>query len=120
MLTKVGVFLRKLRLDKNEIMKDMAKNLGVSSSFLSAVENGKKRMPSNWFESISNIYDLNEDELDEFSNAIANTEEVVEINIKELSSTKREFAFSLARQLDSIDDNQILKFIENLKEREGN
>ena len=43
MATTLGVFLRKLRLANDEILKDMAKNLGVSSAFLSAVENGKKK-----------------------------------------------------------------------------
>ena len=45
MLTSIGKFFRKLRIDEGEILKDMAEKLGVSVSFLSAVENGKKRMP---------------------------------------------------------------------------
>ena len=43
MITSLGTFLRKLRLAKGEILKDMAECLGVSSAFLSAVENGKKK-----------------------------------------------------------------------------
>ena len=43
MLTSIGRFLRKLRIDHGEILKDMADALGVSSAFLSAVENGKKK-----------------------------------------------------------------------------
>lgn len=38
MVTAFGKFLRILR----EILKDMAEKLNVTSSFLSAVENGKK------------------------------------------------------------------------------
>lgn len=45
MLTGIGKFLRKLRIDNEEILKDMADALGVSSAFLSAVENGRKKMP---------------------------------------------------------------------------
>lgn len=48
MLTSVGRFLRTLRIDHGEILKDMADVLGVSSAFLSAVENGKKKMPEGW------------------------------------------------------------------------
>ena len=44
MLTSLGRFLRKLRIDRGEILKNMAEKLEVTSSFLSAVENGKKRM----------------------------------------------------------------------------
>lgn len=43
MITPIGKFLRKLRIDTGEILKDMAEKLHVSPSFLSAVENGKKK-----------------------------------------------------------------------------
>ena len=46
MLTMLGKFLRKLRIDRNELLKDMAGKLDVTVSFLSSVENGKKKMPS--------------------------------------------------------------------------
>ena len=42
MITSLGNFLRKLRFEKGEVLKDMAEKLGVTVSFLSAVENGKK------------------------------------------------------------------------------
>ncbi|MDO4594477.1 MAG: helix-turn-helix transcriptional regulator [Tissierellia bacterium] len=59
MLTELGIYLRKLRLDNHEIMKDMAKKLEVSTSFLSAVENGKKKMPESWIDRLVDLYDLN-------------------------------------------------------------
>ena len=40
MLTALGKFLKKLRVDRNEVLKDMSARLGVTASFLSAVENG--------------------------------------------------------------------------------
>ena len=46
MITPIGKFLRKLRIDTGEILKDMAEKLHVSPSFLSAVENGKKKIKS--------------------------------------------------------------------------
>ena len=45
MITEYGKFLRKLRIDQGQILKTMAEKLGVSSAFLSAVENGKKKIP---------------------------------------------------------------------------
>ena len=39
-----GIFCRKLRLDNNQILKEMADALGVSSSYLSAVENNKRKI----------------------------------------------------------------------------
>lgn len=115
MLTELGIFLRKLRLDKNEIMKDMALKFGVSSAFLSAVENGKKKMPSNWIEEIPAIYKMKNEELNEFRKSVANSEDAVEINLQNLSPTKRQFAFSLARKLDTIDEEDVLRMIKKLK-----
>ena len=56
MLTSLGQFLRKLRLERGEILKTMADKLGVTSAFLSAVENGKKRMPAAWYEKLASLY----------------------------------------------------------------
>ena len=45
MAIKLGKFFRKLRIENGEVLYDMAMKLEVSSSFLSRVENGKKRPP---------------------------------------------------------------------------
>lgn len=118
MLTQIGIFFRKLRLDKGEIMKEMADKLQVSSAFLSAVENGKKKMPSNWIEEIPKIYQFTNEQDYNFKKAIAETEEVIDINLKNLSSVKREFAFSLARKIDTIDEEDIEKMLQKLREKE--
>lgn len=65
MITQLGIFLRKLRLDTGEIMRDMAKKLDVSSSFLSAVENGKKRMPDSWYYKIIMLYNIDDSKKEE-------------------------------------------------------
>ena len=73
MLTSIGRFLKKLRIDRGEILKDMAEKLDVTVSFLSAVENGKKHMPAAWNEKICTLYDLSEEQKREFTTAIAET-----------------------------------------------
>ena len=59
MVNNFGKFCRKLRIDRSELLYDMAKKLGVSSAFLSKVENGKKKPPKEWRELIIDLYDLN-------------------------------------------------------------
>ena len=39
----LGKFLRKLRIDHDEYLKDMAQKLNISISYLSAIENGVKK-----------------------------------------------------------------------------
>lgn len=45
MLTRFGKQLRKLRIDREERLKDMADRLNVTTAYLSAVENGKRTVP---------------------------------------------------------------------------
>ena len=40
-VTPLGRFLRKFRTDRNMRMKDMAKDLNVTSAYLSSIERGK-------------------------------------------------------------------------------
>ena len=107
MLTSIGRFLRKLRIDEGEILKDMAEKLEVTVSFLSAVENGKKRMPSNWNYRICEIYNLTEDQRNAFTTAIAETEDDIELNFGWQSLQNRELAVSFARKFSDIDDDQV-------------
>ena len=106
MLTSLGKFLRKLRIDQGEILKDMADKLGVTVSFLSAVENGKKKMPSTWSSKICALYDLDSDLRRDFTTAIAETEDSIEMNLVGASIGRRELAVSFARKFSDIDENQ--------------
>ena len=45
MLTEYGKFLKKLRIDVGETRAQMAKRLGVSSVYLSFIENGTRDIP---------------------------------------------------------------------------
>lgn len=57
-LTEFGKFLRKLRIDNGELLKDMAIKLSVTPSFLSMVETGKRSAPKKWEEEIEKVYNL--------------------------------------------------------------
>ena len=107
MLTSLGKFLRKLRIDQGEILKDMADKLGVTVSFLSAVENGKKKMPSNWNGKICLLYQLDAQQKKDFTTAIAETEKAIEMNLVDANLGRRELAVSFARKFTDIDDDQV-------------
>lgn len=107
MLTSIGRFLRKLRIDRGEILKDMAEKLDVTVSFLSAVENGKKHMPAAWNGKICTLYDLSEEQKGEFTTAIAEIEDAIEINLVGANLRRRELAVLFARCFKNIDDAQV-------------
>jgi transcriptional regulator with XRE-family HTH domain len=53
MLTPLGKALRKLRIDRGWLLKDMADGAGVTPSFLSGVETGRKSAPTGLVSKIS-------------------------------------------------------------------
>lgn len=118
MITELGKFLRKLRIDNTEILKTMADRLGVSPSFLSAVENGKKKMPINWKEIIINSYNFNADKTEEFEKAIIKTEKEITIGINKLSEERQNLAISFARKLDTL-SNADIETIKKIFEKVG-
>ena len=115
MLTPLGKYLRKLRIDKGEILKDMSDKLKVTVSFLSAVENGKKKMPSEWNQKICDLYKLDESQKRDFSEAIATSEEKIEMNLTELTYGK-DFAVAFARELPKMNEQQINSIAKKFEE----
>ena len=57
MYTEFGKWLRTLRISIGIRLYDMSKALSVSSSFISAVETGKKSIPLDFVEKIIKNYD---------------------------------------------------------------
>lgn len=120
MITSVGKFLRKLRIDKGEILRTMANTLGVSSAFLSAVENGKKKLPGAWLPKLQENYDLSADQMEDLKQAVIESGEIVELNIRNASVENRQLAISFARQFDSLDEETSKKLFNILnKHKEG-
>lgn len=117
MTTKIGDFLRKLRLDHQQILKDMAEILDVSSAFLSAVENGKKSMPDAWYPIFKENYNLSDEAMDDLRQAAMESQKAISLNLKNASSVNRQLAVSFARQFDGIDDATSQKLLSILKDR---
>lgn len=115
MLTSIGKFLRKLRIDNGEILKDMAENLDVSSAFLSAVENGKKKMPENWIEKLKDIYSFTAEQAEELQAAVIDTNDIVELRLQNASEENRTLAISFAREFDSLDEETSKRILNILK-----
>lgn len=109
MLTAIGKFLRKLRIDKGEILRDMATKLEVSSAFLSAVENGKKKIPDAWMPKLEELYSLDQTQMAELKEAVIASSDTIELNIANASEEQKRLAISFARQFESIDDELSIK-----------
>ena len=98
-LTELGRFLRKLRIDRGELLRDMAAKLGVAISFLSSVENGKKGMPSDWGAKIASIYGLSEEQKHELDVAVAESEKGIGVKFDGLPPESRRISAAFARKV---------------------
>ncbi len=116
MNTEIGTFLRNLRLNHQQILKDMAKVLGVSSAFLSAVENGKKNMPEAWYSVLKKEYALTNEKMDSLRQAAMESQKTVSLNISKASASNRQLAVSFARQFDELDETTSKKILSILRE----
>lgn len=114
-LTPLGRFLRKLRIDNNELLKTMAEKLDVSSAFLSAVEMGRKKMPAEWENEIGAEYRLDAGQRTELANAIAESSESVRLNMEGMSPESRRVAVAFARKIRDIDEDDLEHIAEFLK-----
>lgn len=114
MITNFGKILRKLRIDRGEILMDMAEKLGVSPSFLSAVEVGRKSAPSGWARLIADEYNLSPVQYEELEAAAKETIATVRIDCTKADAKQRSAALVFARAFNSMPEDtaeQIIKLL---------
>jgi transcriptional regulator with XRE-family HTH domain len=122
MLTDLGKFLRKLRIDRSELIKDMAEKLGVTASYVSAVETGTRNIPNLWEAKISELYHLDQNARSDLSEAIKHSAKIVKLNLETASNSKIDTAFLFAREFNTLDESdifQIGELIKNLTKNKG-
>ncbi len=117
--TSFGEFMRLLRVKNHEVMGDVAKMLGVKVPFLSAVENGKKNVPTEWIDKIVNYYNLNEDEQSDLKEAIEESKTQYKIIANDSGVNQRKAALQFARSFDEMDDETAIGILNLLNNVEG-
>ena len=118
MLTAFGRFVRKLRIDTGCLLKDMADSLGVTSSYLSAVEMGKRKIPTDWAEKIIILFKLENESINQLHSAIQESQQELQLNLSNTSKQQRDLAFAFARKLDALDDQEIKNIFSIFKKNE--
>ena len=118
-MTEIGKFLKKLRIDRGEVLLTMAQKLGVTPSFLSAVELGKKKMPYEWNLKIRSAYQLTPSQEETLDEAISASEKSIIIDFQDATPNAKKLAVSFARSFCELTDEQ-LKAIKKLMQSEDN
>lgn len=106
MITELGKEIRKLRIDKDENLSSMSKKLGISVSYLSAIENGTREIPADFVDKLNEIYHLSKSRRDEFIKAEANSVGKISISLHSAIRPQRELAFTLSRKLKDLSPDE--------------
>lgn len=89
--TEYGKYLKKLRIDKDNTLAAMAKDMGIAPSYLSAIESGERVIPVDFTEKISEKYSLDDTAKDELRELELKTpRNVLQLDFKKSGSTKEQ------------------------------
>lgn len=115
MLSPVGKALRQLRLEREERLMDMACHLGVTSSFLSAIEMGRKAPPREFAEKVQRAYGLKGGNAEAIRAAAAASQKTFKIEAK--SALARDTAGLLADRFSKLTDSELVAIKDLLKKK---
>ncbi|ESU32009.1 hypothetical protein G3A_13605 [Bacillus sp. 17376] len=105
-LTEFGRMTRKLRVEHDEYLKDMAGHLGVTPAYLSAVERGQRNAPYEWVGLLQIAYGLTHDVAERLKQALAESRAYAKLDISHLSAGDRRFMELIAERLQSFDEEE--------------
>lgn len=113
-LTALGKELRKIRLDGDEVLFDMAKKLNISSAMLSSIEIGRKSAPDDFIERISKQYPEVANRRAEFDLLADLTKKSMKVSL-DVSDEAKELAYAFRRELPTMTP-ELLREFKNLLE----
>jgi transcriptional regulator with XRE-family HTH domain len=107
-MTPFGARLRALRAARSESLKDMAGAIGVSSAYLSALEHGRRGLPT-WLllQRVIAHFNIIWDEAEDLQRLAALSDPRVIIDTARLSPAATELANRLARAIGALPKDEI-------------
>lgn len=113
MLSPFGKLCRKLRIDNGELLKDMAEKLNVTPAYLSAVEVGKRNVPSDWPKKIVEAYTLDIMKFKEFQEAAKESKLNLKLDLKKFQESDKELVLAFARKFSELtsEDKERIKIM---------
>ena len=120
-MTQLGLFLRQLRMENDELLLDMARKLNTLPSKISSVEMGKATMPIKWRDIIIKEYGLDREQIRVFDSLIKdeNANKPVYVLMQERYDIDTLEILYTKPILISTDKQKILNYVEQHKNDKG-
>ena len=114
-MTPFGERLRALREERGLQLKDMAVALGVTSTYLSALEHGKRSRP-NWsfVQRVIHYFNIIWDEADELQRLAELSNPRITLRTSGLSPKATELANRLAHDIETLSDEDLTRLLDVL------
>lgn len=93
MLTEFGKILRIIRINSGDSSRAMAKKLNLSPSYLSAIENGKRNIPSDIEKLLCDAYPLSSTDVTKIRKTIVGSCTSIKINLTEFAEKTARYAY---------------------------
>ncbi len=116
MLTEIGKFLRKARIDHGWLLKDMAEGVGISAAHLSTIETGKRQITQDLVSRLGAFLGLSAgtQEYATLEKAALLSRGQVEIGMKGMSAKHQETALAFSRQFNEMNSNDLDRILQVL------
>lgn len=114
MATELGKFLKKLRIDRDELMKDMATKTGIASSTLSSIEMGRRNPPKGFVEKLTTEYKITGSQLEDLKIAVLQSRREIPMKLSNMTDGDKSLAISFARKFENLsqeDKNRIQRIL---------
>ena len=111
-LTEFGKAVRKARIDANETLLSMAEKIGTTPSFLSGMETGRKKIPTEWVEKIITFFENKKVQIDDLQELAYISNEAIPVEGLPLQQQMLVAGFAKS----AMTAEQLKKFAEFLKE----
>jgi len=100
-LTPFGQAVRKHRVDREKTQSDIARALGVSVAFWSSIETGKKNIPGDLLDKLTQHLGLAAEEAVKLQHLADASRAEVKINMQKLTNPSRELVLGFARKFEN-------------------
>ncbi len=104
-ITAFGKLLRKLRIEEDLLLKDMAKNLNISAAQLSAIELGKRSINPEIVDNLISSYNLTN--VEEIHEIAAISQPSQKIDLQDATDSQKKLMVTFARSFTELSDERI-------------
>lgn len=118
MITEFGKKLRIYRVETGLKLKDMADKLQIPSSYLSAIEMGRKTISEDFLNKLFHAYTFSKQQQIDLREAAQKTAHSIKFDLTDITNTKREMMLSFARRFNNLSEDEVRKISALLKEVE--